>query len=96
VGKRVRDQHRWLTSWSHHNADLQNDWTAGDFDFYLAKRVTERSSLTREKQALIDQFAMDGRCYNRKRACPLWKEKPKPSSVEGMLREIAQMAASWG
>jgi hypothetical protein len=96
VGKRVRDQYRWLTSRSHHNADLQNDWTTGGFDFYLARRVTERSSLNREKQELIDEFAKDGNCYNKKRACAIVKERPKPSTVEGMLWEMSRMVALWG
>jgi hypothetical protein len=96
VGKRVRDQHHWLTRQIHHNHELQRDWDRSqeDFEFYLVRRVFKPSMLNHEKQILIDEFSKAGQCYNRKRAEPILKARPKPSSIEGMLLEIARLAAS--
>jgi hypothetical protein len=96
VGKRVRDQHYWLEHRTHHNTELQKDWdqASNDFGFFLVKRVCKPSLLNREKQLLINQFGKEGRCYNRKRSVPIRKDRPVPTSIEELFREIARIAES--
>ena len=93
MGKRVRDQHFWLTHRVHHNSQLQTEWLKSeeDFEFYVVRRVSNASVLKHEKQTLIDHFSKDGRCYNSKRAEPRRKAKRAPTSVSEMFTALADL-----
>ncbi len=86
VGRRTRDNARWLRRHEHHLPELQRDWDADPnaFRFYLVKQVNVPFLLRHEKQMLIDEFSKDGRCYNKKRSVAKRAPRPVPSSLPSL------------
>jgi hypothetical protein len=96
VGRRARNQIRWLTRDEHKNHELQKDWMEfpGAFHFYLVERVLAPVLLPYKKQWLIDRYAKLNLCYNLKRALPRTvPTKPRPLVERGSELELDEQSS---